>query len=124
MATGTTLWWRLPAEIQNEIVSFLPVVGGNCGQLATVCRTWRSIIEPLNFAEITLNAWRLIEPESQDILSRKKNQIRYIWFVVELRDHGCARCNRYYARDNSELKLSDNQFIMHRLRNLFDTLSA
>ncbi|OBS19805.1 hypothetical protein FPOA_11530 [Fusarium poae] len=78
MATGTTLWWRLPAEIQNEIVSFLPVVGGNCGQLATVCRTWQSIIEPLNFAKITLNAWRLIEPESQDILSRKKNQIRYI----------------------------------------------
>ncbi|KAL6923192.1 hypothetical protein ACHAPO_001362 [Fusarium lateritium] len=121
MATDKTTWWCLPPEIQNEIVSLLPALGGS--QLATVSRIWRSIIEPLNFAEITLTALCLADPESQTILFRKRNQIRYIWFRVELKQYDCSKC--WNGNQNSwDLDDIDNQFIVDALESLFMALSA
>ncbi|KAG8358634.1 hypothetical protein FVEN_g3552 [Fusarium venenatum] len=90
-----TSWWCLPPEIQNEIVGLLPIAGGKCSQLATVSRTWRSIIEPLNFAEISLTVPRLSDPDSRAILFRKGDYIRYIWFRMGLR--------KYEDKYNSDL---------------------
>lgn len=78
-------WHTLPPEIQNKIIGLLPILGGRCSQLATVCKAWQSIIEPLNFANISLDMPRLTNPDSQAILFQKRNQIHYIWFRVEIK---------------------------------------
>ncbi|KAM0205877.1 hypothetical protein ACHAPQ_003694 [Fusarium lateritium] len=80
MASDRIAWNCLPPEIQNVIIGYLPVLGGKCSQLVTVSQVWRSIIEPLNFAEISLTVPRLADLNSQAILFRRRTQIRYIWF--------------------------------------------
>ncbi|SCN88541.1 uncharacterized protein FFB20_08327 [Fusarium fujikuroi] len=118
-----TSWNRLPPEIQNEIIGLLPILGGKCSQLATVSRVWRSIIEPLSFANISLTVPRLTDPNSQAILARKRNQIRYIWFRVELKYYDCTQCENN-NQDQEGLDEVDNQFIVDAFENLFTTLSA
>ncbi|KAG4266477.1 hypothetical protein FPRO03_01761 [Fusarium proliferatum] len=105
MAMDTISWNRFPAEIQNMIVGLLPFLGGKYSQLAAVSPAWRSIIEPHNFAEISLTVPRLTDPDSQAILARKRNHIRYIW--------------RQWGLDEV-----DNQFIVDAFQKLFTTLSA
>lgn len=78
MAGDRTSWCYLPPDIQNEIIGLLPILGGRCSQLVTVSKVWQAIIEPLNFAEISLTVPRLADLNSQAILSRRRNQIRYI----------------------------------------------
>ncbi|KAF5674529.1 PRANC domain-containing protein [Fusarium heterosporum] len=123
MARSKTSWGYLPPEIRNEIISLLPVLGGKCSQLATVSQAWRSIIEPLNFAEISLTVPRLADFNSQAVLLRKRNQIRYIWFQVELKQYDCRRCANA-DRDLWGLDNIDNQFIVDAFESLFTTLSA
>ncbi|KAG5755338.1 hypothetical protein H9Q72_003361 [Fusarium xylarioides] len=123
MAIDRIPWNRFPPEIQNEIVGLLPILGGKCSQLATVSRAWRSIIEPLNFAGISLTVPRLTDPNSQAILARKRNQIRYIWFRVELKQYDCTECAGA-DQDQWGLDEVDNQFIVDAFENLFTTLSA
>lgn len=118
-----TSWNRLPPEIQNEIIDLLPILGGKCSQLATVSRAWQSIIEPLNFAEISLTVPRLTDLNSQAILVRKRNQIRYIWFQVELKQYDCRQCVNT-DQDHWGLDDIDNQLIVDAFENLFTTLSA
>ncbi|CAG7557837.1 unnamed protein product [Fusarium equiseti] len=123
MASNEGLWSTLPVEIQLEIVRFLPSVGGKCSELAIVCWTWQSIIETLNFAEISLTLPRLEDRRFQEILFRKRNLIRYIWFRVELKEYDCIRsCNE----DVLTLGLDDvdDQFIADAFEGLFTTLSA
>ncbi|KAF5623722.1 PRANC domain protein [Fusarium sp. NRRL 25303] len=123
MAMDRTTWDRFPSHIQNEIIGLLPILGGKRSQLATVSRAWRSIIEPLNFAEISLTVPRLTDLGSQAILARKRNQIRYIWFRVELKRYDCIQCENN-DRDQWGLDEVDNQFIVDAFDNLFTTLSA
>lgn len=123
MARDGTSWHCLPPEIQNEIVGLLPILGGRCSQLVTVSRTWQSMIEPLNFAEISLTVPRLVDPNSQAILFRKRNQIRYLWFRVELKQYDCRQCVNT-DRDRWGLHNIDNQFIADAFESLFTTLSA
>ncbi|EMR65228.1 hypothetical protein UCREL1_7794 [Eutypa lata UCREL1] len=60
MSRGRISWDCLPPEIRNGIIGLLSVLGGRCSLLATVARDWQSIIEPLNFAEISLtDSWGL-----------------------------------------------------------------
>ncbi|WXC46157.1 hypothetical protein QX201_005847 [Fusarium graminearum] len=123
MASNQGSWSRLPPEIQMEVIRFLPSVGGKCSELATVCRAWQIILEPLNFAEISLTVPRLMDPKSRDILSRKRDLIRYIWFRIELKDYDCIRC----GNEDSDLDgLGDvnNQFITDALEGLFTMLSV
>ncbi|KAF5970200.1 PRANC domain-containing protein [Fusarium coicis] len=123
MAINVACWNRLPPEIRNEVIGLLPILGGKCSQLATVSRVWRSIIEPLNFAKISLTVPRLTDPYSQAILARKRNQIRYIWFRVELKQYDCTQC----ANDDEDqwgLDKVDNQFIVDAFENLFTMLSV
>ncbi|KAK1984110.1 hypothetical protein LZ30DRAFT_748132 [Colletotrichum cereale] len=123
MSTGRTSWGRLPPEIRNQIVSLLPVLGGRCSISATVAQDWKSIIEPLNFAQISLTVPRLVDVNSQAILSRKRTQIRYIWFRIELKQYDCTNCvdtgQGYWGLDNV-----DNQFIVDAFESLFATLST
>ncbi|KAF5611876.1 PRANC domain protein [Fusarium subglutinans] len=123
MAIDSKLWNRLSPANQNEVIGLLPILGGKCSQLATVSRAWRSIIEPLNFAEISLTVPRLTEPNSQAILVRKRNQIRYIWFRVELKRYDCTECESN-NQDRWGLDAVDNQFIVNAFHKLFRTLSA
>ncbi|KAJ4269945.1 hypothetical protein NW762_001616 [Fusarium torreyae] len=123
MSRSRTSWECLPAEIRNEIISLLPVLGGRCSLLATVARDWQSIIEPLNFAEINLTVPRLADLESQTILFQKRSQIRYIWFRVELKQYDCSECANS-DRDSWGLDNVDNQFIADAFGSLFTTLSA
>ncbi|KAF5588407.1 PRANC domain-containing protein [Fusarium pseudocircinatum] len=114
-------WGNLPPEIQADIIRILPSVGGKCGQLVTVCRAWQMILEPLNFAEISLTVLRLME--SRDILFRKRNLIRYIWFRIELKEYDCIQCCNedpdLWGLDNI-----DNQLIIDAFEGLFTMLSA
>jgi hypothetical protein len=116
-------WDSLTPQIQNEIIGLLPILGGKCSQLATVSRAWRSIIEPLNFANISLTVPRLTDSNSQAILARKRHQIRYIWFRVELKQYDCSQC---LNADQEQWGLDevDNQFIVDAFESLFTTLSA
>ncbi|WZH48287.1 hypothetical protein QYS62_009460 [Fusarium acuminatum] len=107
MASNMNFWGHLPPKIQAEIIRFLPSVGGNCGQLVTVCRAWQTILEPLNFAEISLTVPRLTDPESRDILSRKRNLIRYIWFHTDR-----AECPPEYERNDPAHGWIDGRQIM------------
>src|SRR5699024_8942806 len=91
--------------------------------LATVSREWLSVIEPLNFAEISLTAPRLADLNSQALLSRKRSQIRYIWFRVELKQYDCTQCANT-DRDRWGLDAIDNQFIADAFESLFTMLSA
>ncbi|RFN47635.1 pranc domain protein [Fusarium flagelliforme] len=123
MAINKGRWGSLPAEIQLEVIRFLPSVGGKYSKLAPVCRAWQSIFEPPNFAEISLTLPRLEDPKSQDILFRKRNLIRYIWFHVEVKEYDCNRCT---GEDETLWGLDDveNQFIADAFEKLFTTLSA
>jgi hypothetical protein len=123
MAGDRTSWDCLPPKIQNEIISLLPSLGGRCSQLVTISKTWQSIIEPLNFAEISLTVPRLTDLNSQAILFRRRNQIRYIWFRVELKQYDCIQCANT-DRDRWGLDNVDNQFIADAFESLFMTLSA
>ncbi|KAM3442429.1 hypothetical protein MY4824_001023, partial [Beauveria thailandica] len=116
-------WGSLPPEIRNEIIGLLPSLGGRCSQLATVCQAWRSILEPRNFAEISLTVPRLADPNSQAILLRKRNQIRYIWFRVELREYDCSRCG-ITGDDLGLMDDIDYQLIVDAFQSLFTTLGA
>ncbi|KAF5567362.1 PRANC domain-containing protein [Fusarium napiforme] len=123
MATDRMPWDSLTLQIQNEIIGLLPILGGKCSQLATVSRAWQSIIEPLNFADISLTVPRLTDPNSQAILARTRNRIRYIWFRVELKQYDCTECAGA-DQDQWGLDEVDNQFIVDAFANLFTTLSA
>lgn len=123
MSSDQTSWYSLPPEIRNEILSLLPALGGRCSLLATVSREWLSVIEPLNFAEISLTAPRLADLNSQALLSRKRSQIRYIWFRVELKQYDCTQCANT-DRDRWGLDAIDNQFIADAFESLFTMLSA
>ncbi|GKU21785.1 unnamed protein product [Fusarium langsethiae] len=123
MASNKGFWVHLPPEIQVEIIRILPSVGGKCGQLVTVCRAWQTILEPLNFAEISLTVPRLVDPKSRDILFGKRNLIRYIWFRVELKEYDCIRCCNEDP-DLSGLDDTDNQFIVDAFEGLFTMLSV
>ncbi|KAF4963614.1 hypothetical protein FSARC_8399 [Fusarium sarcochroum] len=123
MARDRTSWDCLPPEIKNEIIGLLPILGGRCSQLATVSQAWQSIIEPLNFAEISLTVPRLADLNSQAILFRKRNQIRYIWFRVELKQYDCKQCANT-DRDLWGLDNIDNQSIVDAFESLFTTLST
>lgn len=116
-------WGSLPTEIQLDVIRLLPGVDGKCSQLAPVCRAWQSIFEPINFAEISLTLPRLEDPKSRDILFRKRNLIRYIWFRVELKEYDCSRCTgknyNLWGLDDAE-----NQFIADAFEKLFTTLST
>ncbi|CVL02687.1 uncharacterized protein FMAN_00189 [Fusarium mangiferae] len=116
-------WGRFPSQIQNETVGLLTILGGKCSQLATVSRAWRSTIEPLNFAEMSLTVPRLTDLDSRFILARKRNQIRNIWFCVELKQYDCTQCENN-DQDQWGLDEVDNQFIVDAFDNLFTTLSA
>ncbi|OIW26987.1 hypothetical protein CONLIGDRAFT_580337 [Coniochaeta ligniaria NRRL 30616] len=104
MSRDRTSWGCLPPEIRNEIVGLLPVLGGRCSLLATVARDWQSIVEPLNFAEISLT-------------------IRYIWFRVELKQYDCSQCANT-DRGRWGLDNIDNQFIADAFESLFTILSV
>ncbi|KFA63266.1 hypothetical protein S40285_06915 [Stachybotrys chlorohalonatus IBT 40285] len=92
MSNASTSWARLPPNIRHEVFRVLPGLGGVCSLLATVSREWQSVIEPLNFAEISLTIPRLSNPDSAAILFQKRSHIRYIWFRVELKQYGCGLC--------------------------------
>ncbi|KAF7561364.1 hypothetical protein G7046_g2780 [Stylonectria norvegica] len=123
MMSNRSPWNRLPPEIQNEIIGLLPVLGGRRSLLATVCRVWQSIIEPLNFAEISLTIPRLADVNSQAIMFRRRSQIRYIWFRVELKQYDCGQCANT-NEDNWGLDNVDNQSIADAFESLFTALSA
>ena len=118
-----TSWDSLPPEIRNEVLGLLPVLGGKCSLLATVAREWQSVIEPFNFAKISLTVPRLADPYSQAMLSRRRSQIRYIWFRVELKQYDCIQCANT-DRDRWGLDNIDNQFIADAFETLFITLGA
>ncbi|KAI6747989.1 hypothetical protein FGRA07_09408 [Fusarium graminearum] len=115
-------WNDLPAETQNEIVRLVPILGGKCSQLATVCRDWHSIIEPLNFSNISLTIPCLADPISQTMLFRHREQIRYIWFKVELEGFCCMNCRSPSNRSLSSAR--DNKILMNGFERLFKTLST
>ncbi|KAF5969931.1 hypothetical protein FBULB1_9921 [Fusarium bulbicola] len=104
MSIDNKFWNRLSPAIQNEVIGLLPILGGKCSQLATVSRAWRSIIEPRNFAEISLT-------------------ICYIWFRVELKRYDCTECESN-NQDRWGLDAVDNQFIVNAFHKLFRTLST
>ncbi|QGI75237.1 hypothetical protein CEK25_000143 [Fusarium fujikuroi] len=52
-----------------------------------------------------------------------RNQIRYIWFRVELKYYDCTQCENN-NQDQEGLDEVDNQFIVDAFENLFTTLSA
>ncbi|KID94817.1 hypothetical protein MAJ_09230, partial [Metarhizium majus ARSEF 297] len=120
MSRNRTSWNHLPPEIRNDIISLLPALGGRCSRLATVSRNWHSIIEPLNFAEISLTVPRLADLDSRAILFQKRSQIRYVWFRVDLTQYDCTQ---YDTTDLSFRRL-DNEFIADAFESLFTTLSA
>lgn len=78
-------WDELPGEIRNAIVDYLPFPGEKGSLLAPVCREWQSMIEPHNFAEISLTIPRLADPSTRHILFRKRYYIRRICFYVQER---------------------------------------
>jgi hypothetical protein len=116
-----TLWATLTPEIRDRILRLLPVLGSQCSILAAVCQEWRSIIEPLNFAEINLSASRLAEPYTQTILFKRRSQIRYIWFRIELKPYHCDRCGNTEP-EQWGLDDVDNQSIVDAFQSLFTTL--
>ncbi|KAF1737805.1 hypothetical protein CRV24_003432 [Beauveria bassiana] len=120
MATDKTSWDDLPPEIRNEIIRLLPILGGKCSQLVTVCKAWQSIIEPLNFAEIRLTFPRLTELDSRALLFRKRHQIRYICFQVDFDD-------RFSALTDQDPWIShdpDDEYMVDAFERLFTTLNA
>ncbi|KAK9439890.1 hypothetical protein VB005_04505 [Metarhizium brunneum] len=120
MSRTKTSWHRLPPEIRIDIISLVPLLGGRCSRLATVCQDWHSIIEPLNFADISLTVPRLADLDSRAILFRKRSQIRYVWFRVELTQYDCTQCDT----TDSSFRGLDNDFIADAFESLFTTLSA
>ncbi|KAI1174790.1 hypothetical protein F4777DRAFT_552967 [Nemania sp. FL0916] len=123
MSVDKTSWNHLPAEIRIEILGIVPALGGRFSLLARVARDWHSIVEPLNFAEISLTAPRVAAFGSLAILYQKRSLIRYIWFRVELKQYDCRLCSDHDA-DGWGLELIDNQIIVDAFENLFTTLSA
>jgi len=123
MASNKVHLGALPTEIQLEIVRFLPSVGGKCSELATGCWAWQSIIEPLNFAEISLTLLRVWGPDLYEILFRKRHLVRYIWFRVELKRYDCIRCT---GEDDNlwSMDSADNDIIKDAFHTLFTGLSA
>jgi hypothetical protein len=88
----------------------------------TVSREWQSFLEPFNFAKITLSVPRLTDSESQVILFKRQDQIRYIWFRVELQQYDCTVCAN---QDTEILGLSDanNSFVADAFKSLFLVLT-
>ncbi|PMB71063.1 hypothetical protein BM221_003527 [Beauveria bassiana] len=121
MAADKTSWNCLPPEIRNEIIRLLPILGGKCSQLVTVCKAWQSIIEPLNFAEIILTVPRLTELDSRAVLFRKRHQIRCICFQVDLDfDH---RFSALTDQDPWTSHDPDDEFMADAFERLFTTLN-
>ncbi|GKT48902.1 uncharacterized protein ColSpa_09083 [Colletotrichum spaethianum] len=122
MSRASTSWVRLPPKIRHEVLSILPGLGGRCSLLATVSQEWHAVIEPLNFAEISLTPPCLSNPDSAAILFRKRSQIRHIWFCVELQQYNCGRClpknQEHWGLDDA-----DNRLITDAFQSLFSTSS-
>ncbi|KEY65638.1 hypothetical protein S7711_07887 [Stachybotrys chartarum IBT 7711] len=123
MSNASTSWAHLPPNIRHEVLSILPGLGGICSLLVTISREWQSVIEPLNFAEISLTIPRLSDPDSAKILFRKRSHIRYIWFRVELKQYKCELCA---PEDGGPWGLddADNILIADAFQRLLSTLST
>lgn len=80
-------WEQLPGEIRNQIISYLPLPGQKGSILASVCRDWQSMIEPLIFAEVRLTISRLADPRALNIMFRKRHYIHHIFLEVALLPH-------------------------------------
>ncbi|KAH6876403.1 hypothetical protein B0T10DRAFT_552542 [Thelonectria olida] len=115
-----TSWTRLPPQIRRHILDFLLCDGCGLARLATVSREWYAVIEPYNFARISLTPLRLCH--SGPILHRKRDVIKYIWFRLELQQYDCTKC----APDHQSLwglNDGDNMLITKAFQSLFLTLS-
>ncbi|KAK0386126.1 hypothetical protein NLU13_5963 [Sarocladium strictum] len=92
MPRDETSWGDLPYELRAQIIGLLPSLCKKFGLFASVAQEWRAIIEPLNFASISLTVPRINGPDSSAILFRRREQIHYIWFKIETQDYDCLRC--------------------------------
>ncbi|KAM0447065.1 hypothetical protein ACHAQK_000609 [Fusarium lateritium] len=106
MASDRIAWNCLPPEIQNVIIGYLPVLGGKCSQLVTVSQVWRSIIEPLNFAEISLTEPRGDLVLDISVYSPSDNQhwFKYLSFCS---DTNLGECLSRHGHEQATLLTND-----------------
>ncbi len=116
-----TSWHCLPAEIRILVLRVLLQDGCSLAGFATVSREWQAIIEPHNFARITLTSSRLADFGS--IIHRNRALVRYVRLCLELQEYDCTLCE---PRDLETMGISntDNILITTTFLDLFSTLST
>ncbi len=79
-------WGALPPEIQNEILYTIAAQRNpGWGSHAAVCRAWRSVLEPRNFATLNLRLSCLDDfPRVVPANSRLRRLVRHICLTIEL----------------------------------------
>ncbi|KAF3806904.1 hypothetical protein GCG54_00007155 [Colletotrichum gloeosporioides] len=113
-------WRRLPAEIRLEIMKCLLQDGCSVAKFAAVSREWQEVIEPKNFARITVTHSRLAEFNSMTF--RNRALVCYIWLCTELEEYDCTNCGA--EKNLCIMSTADHVRIGRAFTGLFSALSA
>ncbi|KAF5011673.1 hypothetical protein FDECE_2248 [Fusarium decemcellulare] len=121
-ATPSEIHWDLiPAEIRQMILKCLLHDGFNLASLATVSREWQTVIEQYNFARIKVTPLSLSDLDQ--MTSRNRKLVRYVWFCVELETYDCTRCT-LGNDDWEDVTVEDDALVTRAIQGLFSALSA
>jgi hypothetical protein len=122
LMTDLTISWSCwPAEIRILILKALLQIGCKLAGFATVSREWQVIIEPHNFARISLTLSRLADFRS--MIHRNRALVRYKWLCVELQEYHCPQL--VPSREKTEERSNtENTRVMTAFQDLFSTLST
>lgn len=74
---------QLPAELHHMIVGYVLQDKSSTANLAAVSRQWQNIVEPYNFARITLTPSRLLAFNQMTL--RNRSLVRYLWLRIEVK---------------------------------------
>ncbi|KAF4464872.1 hypothetical protein FALBO_8304 [Fusarium albosuccineum] len=120
-ATPSEIHWDLiPAEIRQMILKCLLHDGFNLASLATVSREWQTVIEQYNFARIKVTPLSLSDLDQ--MTSRNRKLVHYVWFCVELETYDCTRCT-LGNDDWEDVTVEDDALVTRAIQGLFSALT-
>lgn len=100
---------ELPPEMRRLILKEMTRIDGvSLTTLATVCREWAWIVEPVNWARIRVRERDLA---SLGYMTRRTwPMIRHVWFCIELDEYSCEYCD---ATIQAALPRQDGAHVHH-----------
>lgn len=111
-------WASLPPEIRLLILSEISLQKSRgWAQCAAVCSEWQSILEPQNFAQLSLKTTCLSEFSS--LVIRTRPLVQHITLNIELPRYACPTCQR-----RATLSTRNSTIFRKAVLNLFSVLST